>query len=88
MPLAKLSQAYVVLYFAGSIDRPRLDLRGDEPHLGASRPRGVSRPPRPAGEAERGELDPLRFPLPLPLRTYVHWNTRIVGKCASVSLKA
>ena len=69
VPLARLSQG-LVLYFAGSIDRPRLFLRGDKPPLGASRPRGVSPPPRPAGEAERGEFDPLRFPLPLPLGTY------------------
>ena len=82
MPLAKLSQG-LVLYYAGSMERPRLDLRGDGPPLGVSRPRGVSRPPRPAGEAERGELEPLRFPLPLPLG-----DIRIMGKCARVSLKA
>ena len=62
MPLAKLSQGFV-LYFVGSIGRPELDPRGDEP------PRGAS---RPAGEAERrGELEPPRLPLPLPLGTYI-----------------
>ena len=70
LPFAKLSQG-LVLYLEGSIDRPLLLLRGDAPRLRVSRPLEESRPLDesrsllPAGEAEREELDPLRFPLPL-----------------------
>ena len=89
VPFAKLSQG-LVLYFEGSIDRPLLLLRGDAPRLGVSRPLeesrplDESRPLLPAGEAEREELDPLRFPLPFPLGTY----TGILGSWENVQRSA
>ena len=70
----KLSQG-LDLYFVGSIGRPELDPRGDEP------PRGVS---CPAGEADGGGLEPLRFPLPFPFGTY----TATLGSWESVHRSA